>query len=83
MRKKTIQWVSENLSDPQLVRVADLVMRRMIDAGVENYDEEDKKLFQKMKMIKERATSHDVLLLWNGGMDTKSGRGYLSEKTQL
>mgnify|MGYP001544394151 FL=1 len=80
MRKKTIQWVSENLSDPQLVRVADLVIRRMIDAGVENYDEEDKKLFQKMKMIKERATSHDVLLLWNG---SKTGRGYLSEKTQL
>ena len=51
MRKKTIQWVSENLSDPQLVRVADLVMRRMIDAGVENYDEEDKKLFQKMKTM--------------------------------
>ena len=80
MRKKTIQWVSENLSDPQLVRVADLVIRRMIDAGVENYDEEDKKLFQKMKMIKERATSHDVLLLGNG---SKTGRGYLSEKTQL
>lgn len=66
MRKKTIQWVSENLSDPQLVRVADLVMRRMIDAGVENYDEEDKKIFQKMSTIKERATSHDVLLLWKG-----------------
>tara|TARA_R110002033_G_scaffold164022_2_gene201228 strand:- start:13626 stop:13835 length:210 start_codon:yes stop_codon:yes gene_type:complete len=62
MRKKTIQWVSENLSDPQLVRVADLVMRRMIDAGVKNYDEEDQKIFQKMSTIKERATRHDLRL---------------------
>ena len=62
MRKKTIQWVSENLSDPQLVRVADLVMRRMIDAGVKNYDEEDQKIFQKMSTIKERATRHDFRL---------------------
>jgi hypothetical protein len=63
MRKKTIQWVSENLSDPQLVRVADLVMRRMIDAGVKNYDEEDQKIFQKMSTIKERATRHDFRLV--------------------
>ena len=62
MRKKTIQWVSENLSEQELVRVADLVMRKMIDSGVANYDEEDQKIFQKMRAIKERATRHDLRL---------------------
>ena len=62
MRKKTIQWVSKNLSEQELVRVADLVMRRMIDDGVANYDEEDQKIFQKMSTIKERATTHDLRL---------------------
>ena len=62
MRKKTIQWVSKNLSEQELVRVADLVMRRMIDDGVANYDEEDQKIFQKMSTIKERATRHDLRL---------------------
>lgn len=65
MRKETTQWVSEKLTDAELVRIADLVMRRMIDNGVDNYEKKDVKIFEKMGMIKERARRNDFRLCMN------------------
>lgn len=42
-----------NLNKKQIWRLCDLAMRRMIDNGVENYDEYDQKLFEKIQSLKE------------------------------
>lgn len=41
------------LTEKELWRVCDLAIRRMVDYGVEEYSEEDQKLFEKIKKIKE------------------------------
>lgn len=41
------------LTQKEMWRVCDLAIRRMVDNGLEEYDKEDQKLFEKIKKIKE------------------------------
>lgn len=44
----------EQMSNPEILRVIDLALRRMIDNGIENYGLEDQKIAAYIQEIKQK-----------------------------
>ena len=42
------------MTNPEIIRLVDLALRRLIDNGIENYGPEDQKIAVKLQEIKEK-----------------------------